>query len=68
MGQKIGLMPVAFVLGLFAFALAGAVAHGAPSHRADATTATEPTSLSAAASGTPRTLPTTRPDSTLAFV
>jgi hypothetical protein len=44
MGQKIGLMAVAFVLGLFGFALAGAVAHGAPSHRADATTATEPTS------------------------
>ena len=43
MRRKFGSFGVAVVLALLGFALAGAVAHGAPSHRSDATTATEPT-------------------------
>jgi len=33
MGPKIGLIPVAVALALLGFALAGPVAHGAPSHQ-----------------------------------
>jgi hypothetical protein len=49
---KVGFIAVAVVLALLGFALAGAVAHGAPSHRSDATTATERTSTTTTTTAT----------------
>jgi hypothetical protein len=48
-------MAVALVLGLFGFVLAGAVAHGTLLSVWDATTATEPTSLSTTTTATTTT-------------
>jgi hypothetical protein len=61
MRRKFGSIGVAVVLALLGFAVAGAVAHGTPSNRSDATTATEPTAISTTTTvtSTTTTSPTT---------
>ena len=61
MRRKFGSIAVAVVLALLGFAVAGAVADGTPSHRSDATTATEPTSITTTTTvtSTTTTSPTT---------